>query len=139
MRMLTKFKREAAENLIWLIFQCHGNSITAVINTGSEINVVSSAIATERIPLPLDTQNTTTMGDANGGEGYLKGLISTVLLTCGAVKIYCNVFVGNNVPFDLLLGRPWQLRNRVSIDERRAGTYLVFKDKNDNPRYEKLS
>jgi len=46
-RMLTKFEREAAENLIWLTFQCHGNPITAVIDTGSEINVVSSAIATE--------------------------------------------------------------------------------------------
>ena len=85
MRMLTKFEREAAENLIRLTFQCHGNPITAVIDTGSEINVVSSTIATERIPLPLDTQNTTTMGDANGG-GYLKGLISTVPLTCRAVK-----------------------------------------------------
>ena len=135
-RTLTKYEREAAENLIRLTFQCHGNPITAVIDTGSEINVVRSAIATERIPLPLDTQNTTMMGDANGGEGYLKGLISTVPLTCGAVKTYCDVFVGDNVPFDLLLGRPWQLRNKVSIDERRAGTYLVFKDDTDNPHYE---
>jgi len=45
-----------------------------------------------------------TMGDANGGEEYLKGLISTVLLTCGIIKTYCDVFVGDNVLFDLLLG-----------------------------------
>ena len=104
MRTLTKYEKEAAENLIRLTFLCHGNPITAVIDTGSEINVVSSTIATERIPLPLDTQNTTTMGDANGGEGYLKGLIYTVPLTCGVVKTYCDVFVGDNVPSDLLLG-----------------------------------
>ena len=46
------------------------------------------------------------------------------------------MFVGDTVPFDLLLGRPWQIRNKVTIDERRAGTYLVFKDDQDVPRYE---
>jgi len=40
------------------------------------------------------------------------------------------------VPFDLLLRQPWQLRNRVSIDEQQAGIYLVFKDDSDNPCYE---
>jgi len=79
----------------------------------------------ERIPLPMDTHSTTTMADANGGEGYLKGLINAVPLTCGAVKAVCDMFVGDTVPFDLLLGRPWQIRNKVTIDERRAGTYLV--------------
>ena len=136
MRVPTKFESEATENLIRMTFYCHGHPITAVIDTGSEINVVNSTIATERIPLPMDTRSTTTMGDANGGEGFLKGLINGVHLTCGAVKTVCDIFVGDTVPFDLLLGRPWQIRNRVSIDERRAGTYLVFKDEEDVPRYE---
>ena len=40
-----------------------------------------------------------------------------------------NLYVGN-VPFDLLLGRPWQRGNKVSIDELEDGTYLIFKDPN---------
>lgn len=32
------------------------------------------------------------------------------------------------MPFDLLLGRPWQRGNLVSIDEWIEGTFLVFKD-----------
>jgi len=43
------------------------------------------------------------MADANGGEGYLKGLINRVPLTCGAVKTVCDMFVGDTVPFDSVL------------------------------------
>jgi len=42
-----------------------------------------------------------------------------------------NLYVGENLPFDLLLGRPWQKGNRISIDERNDGTYLVFKHPTD--------
>jgi len=117
MRGLSKYQSEAAKELIRMTFYCHGHPITAVIDTGSEINVVNSTIATERIPLPMDTRSSTTMADANGGEGYLKGLINGVPLTCGAVKTVCDMFVGDTIPFDLLLGRPWQIHNKVTIDK----------------------
>jgi len=136
MHGLSKYQSEAAEELIHMTFYCHGRPITAVIDTCSEINVVNSTIATERIPLPMDTRSSTTMADANGGKGYLKGLINGVSLTCGAVKTVCDMFVEDTVPFDLLLGQPWQIHNKVTIDKRCAGTYLVFKGDQDVPRYE---
>jgi hypothetical protein len=68
------------------------------------------------------------MNDANGGAGNLKGHISGVSLKCGSVETFANLYVGDAVPFDLLLGRPWQRDNLVTIDERMDGTYLVFKD-----------
>jgi len=68
------------------------------------------------------------MTDANGGKAYLDGLIKDVPLTCGAVTTSTDLYVGENFPFDLLLGRPWQRGNFVSIDERKEGTYLVFKN-----------
>ena len=68
------------------------------------------------------------MNDANGGAGSLKGHISDVLLKCGSVETFANLYVGDGVPFDLLIGRPWQRDNLVSIDEHTGGTYLVFKD-----------
>jgi hypothetical protein len=49
------------------------------------------------------------------------------------------LYVGTHVPFELLLGRPWQRGNYVSIDEQLNGTYLLFKDtKTLEPRYEIL-
>jgi hypothetical protein len=79
------------------------------------------------------------MNDANGGAGNLQGHISGVSLKCGSVETFANLYVGDTVPFDLLLGRPWQRDNLVSIDERIDGTYLVFKDsKNIEVTYELL-
>ena len=97
-----RYGNEVAESLIQMTFYCYRCPITAVIDTGS--NVVNSTIVTEKIPFPMDTQNTLTMGDANDGEVYLKGLINGVPLTCGAVKTYCDIFIEDTVPFDLLLG-----------------------------------
>ena len=49
-----------------------------------------------------------------------------------------SLYVGNKAPFDLLLGRPWQRGNYISIDERLDGTYLQFKDKGLRVNYEIL-
>ena len=109
--------------------KCNGHPVTAVIDTGSQLNVVKEEFALHCIGLPIDLRKGLVMNDANGGEGYLKGLVENVPLTCGGVETQTNLYVGANVPFDLLLGCPWQRRNFVSIDERTNGTYLVFKDK----------
>ena len=58
------------------------------------------------------------MNDANGREGNLHGIVENVPLNCGGVMTQANLYVGTHVPFDLLLGRPWQRGNFVSIDER---------------------
>jgi len=64
------------------------------------------------------------MSVANRESGRLDRLICKVLLQCGVVSMEANLFVGSdNLPFDLLLGHPWQLRNKVSIDERKNGAY----------------
>ena len=78
------------------------------------------------------------MNDANGGASTLRGLVPNVPLTCGSVVTHANVYIGDQVPFDLLLGRPWQRGNFVSIDEREDGTYLLFKDAELNVRHELL-
>ena len=68
----------------------------------------------------------------------LTGFLENLPLTCGQVVTYANVFVGEQAPFDLLLGRPWQRGNFVCIDERLDGTYLLFKDAEMQVRYEVL-
>ena len=68
----------------------------------------------------------------------MKGLVPSVPLSCGGVWMHANVYVGDKVPFGLLLGRPWQRGNFVSIEECEDGTYLLFKDKNLDVRHEVL-
>jgi hypothetical protein len=114
--------------LIKLRMVINGKVVTVIIDSGSMVNVVHERICKNIIQQPVDITETITMKDANGGEGLLKGLVSNVTLTCGAVKTIADFYVGEDVAFDCLLGRPWQRDNKVDISERDDGTYLVFKD-----------
>ena len=57
------------------------------------------------------------MKDANGGMGNLGGLIENVVLRSGTFETTATLWVGDQVPFSLLLGRPWQNGNYVQIRE----------------------
>ena len=118
--------------LIKLKVMHDGVPIMAIIDTGSQLNVIREEIAHKAIQLPIDLTKPITMNDANGGAGVLKGFMEGVNLTCGAISTICDLHVGEQVPFDLLLGQPWQSQNFVSIIERTNGTYLEFRDKDTN-------
>lgn len=136
----TSFHTKSRGLLIQLQMQCAGRPITAIIDTGSQLNIVNKETCDSKIRLPVDYQRTMSIADANGGNGQLIGLVSDVPLGCGRVRTMANVYVGTHVPFELLLGRPWQRQNLVSIDERHEGTYLIFKDRHTHePRYEILA
>ena len=128
----------ARELLIKLRMECEGKPITAIIDTGSQLNIAHTDIWKSILQRPIDTQSTVIMNDAGGGETKLSGLVANVPLSCGSVMTHANVYIGDNVQFDLLLGRPWQRGNFVSIDEREDGTYLLFKDRNLDVRHEVL-
>ena len=44
------------------------------------------------------------MNDTNRGEGLLAGFIPDVPLVCGGVLTHASIYMGENTPFDLLLG-----------------------------------
>nr|GAT45175.1 predicted protein [Mycena chlorophos] len=114
--------------------------IVAIIDTGSQLNVVRGEIARQKIRRVVDMTCIIKMNDANGGSGQLRGLIRGAELECGGLRTRADLWVSEKAPFDLLLGRPWQRENKVSIDERREGTYLVFKDGiSEQPRFEMLA
>jgi hypothetical protein len=116
-------------DLIVVPLQIGNRDILAIVDTGSQLNIVKRKIFdTYLTHLPMDPSKTLTMNDANGGSGLLKGYVSNVQLTCGSVTTAGNFYMGDSVPFDLLLGRPWQRDNLVSIDERLQGTYLIFRN-----------
>ena len=118
--------------LIKLKVMHDGIPITAIIDTGSQLNVVREEVAQKIIGMPVDLTCPITMNDANGGEGVLRGFLGDVKLRCGTITTSCDLHVGDQVPFDLLLGRPWQCGNHVSIIEKRNRTYLEFRDVNTN-------
>ncbi|KAF9491517.1 hypothetical protein BDN71DRAFT_1362119, partial [Pleurotus eryngii] len=96
----------------------------AVVDSGSQLNIIHAEVYKKCIRLPVDTSKVLTMNDANGGSGELRGYVADVHLTCGSVDTVASLYLGHKAPFNLLLGRPWQRANRVSIEERDEGTYL---------------
>ncbi|KAA1478915.1 hypothetical protein DENSPDRAFT_756726, partial [Dentipellis sp. KUC8613] len=112
--------------LISINMECNGSPIRAIIDTGSELNVVRTDVYRTVIQQPMDVEAKVRMNDVNGNQSTLRGLVQNVGLRCGAVATLANMYVADNVPFAMLLGRPWQRGNFVSIDERTEGTYLMF-------------
>ncbi|KAJ7231172.1 hypothetical protein B0H12DRAFT_1029628, partial [Mycena haematopus] len=112
--------------LIRIEMEICGRRVVAIVDTGSQLNVVRADIAALVLHRPVDMTRTTAMNDANGGRGELRGFIHDVELSCGGVPTKTGLWVSQQAPFELLLGRPWQRNNLVTIDEREEGTYLVF-------------
>ncbi|KAF7299141.1 CCHC-type domain-containing protein [Mycena indigotica] len=139
--MIGSFAWPRMDGVLIKVEMVSGNSIiTAIVDTGSQLNVARGEIARRKIPQVVDTTCVINMNDANGGSGQLRGMIRNAELACGGLKTKADLWVSEQAPFDLLLGRPWQRQNKVSIDERREGTYLVFKDPiTDRPRFELLA
>ncbi|KAL0069490.1 hypothetical protein AAF712_003525 [Marasmius tenuissimus] len=107
--------------LIELTMEFRGTPITAILDSGSQVNVISSEVYEDVIQLPVDVSRQTTMNDANGGEGTLREPFRDSSYNVGKSK------------------QPWMRENRISIDERKNGTYLVFKDRQTwKPRFEML-
>lgn len=129
----------ARGKLIRIRIEHEGRPVEAVVDSGSMLNIMSQKVWKSTITQPIDVTKCIKMNDANGGVGKLTGVASGVSLYCGNIKTVADLYVGSHVPFDLLLGRPWQRDNRVGIDERQDGTYLVFKGKDETEnQYEML-
>ncbi|KAJ6492182.1 hypothetical protein C8R45DRAFT_1137291 [Mycena sanguinolenta] len=126
--------------LIRIEMEIFGRRVVAIVDTGSELDVVRADVAALIIHRPVDMTRTTGLNDANGGRGQLRGFVHDVELSCGGVLTKTGLWVSQQASFELLLGRPWQRSNLVTIDEREEGTYLVFKDRETKlPRYELMA
>jgi hypothetical protein len=88
--------------------ECDGYPIQAIIDTGSQLNIVNEKVCKAKIRQPIDCSATLSINDVNGGKGKLTGFVENIPLDFGSVKMRANLYVGTHVPFDLLLGRPWQ-------------------------------
>jgi hypothetical protein len=98
----------------------------AIIDSGSEVNLIKRRVWENDLKVPMDVSASMTLHDANGGTSTLKGIIPDLELKIGGLITTSNYWVTTTCPLDILLGRPWQRQNLVSIDERTDGTYLRF-------------
>ena len=63
------------------------------------------------------------MQDASNHVTNLQGKCFNVDLMSGNFKTTSDFWVGN-VPFEILCRRPWQVQNKINIEERNNGTWL---------------
>jgi hypothetical protein len=86
----TSFRTKMWGLLIKLSMECDGAPIEAIIDTGSQLNIVSEAVCNSKIRRPIDRKNSVSMNDANRGEGHLNGIVENVPLNCGGVMTQVN-------------------------------------------------
>ena len=98
----------------------------AIIDSGSEVNLIKHQVWEKDLKVSIDVGASMTLHDANGGTSTLKGIIPSLELKIGELITTSNYWVTTTCPLDILLGRPWQWQNLVSIDERTEGTYVRF-------------
>jgi len=111
----------------------------AIVDSGSEVNIITWELW-EKLQVLMDVDASLMLCDANGGNGELKGLIPNLAIQIGGLTTHSNFWVSTECPLDILLSRPWQCHNLVSINERLDGTYLRFSHVNrkDNQTLEIL-
>lgn len=124
--------------LIRVEVECNHKPVSFIVDTGSQLNIISEKVCKNIIRRPINTNEAISMNDANGGSGRLLGLIENVPIQFGFVKTPINAYVAENPPFDGLLGRPWQKAHKIGIEERDDGTYLTFPNKAGYQKYELL-
>jgi hypothetical protein len=107
-------------------------------DTGSMLNMVKRGVYQKCIKLPIHPARILTMNNANVGASQLVGLVANVPLSCGSVETTANLFIGDRLSFDLLLGYPWQRGNFISIHKQVDSTYIVFKNPTREGPYQEI-
>jgi hypothetical protein len=103
-----------------------GLHVTAIIDTGSQASIIHRRIWNQISGISMDLSRKLVLHDANNGQSTLVGVAEDVPIILGSVPTTAALWLGEHCPFDLLLGRPWQQDNYVTIEERLDGTYLVI-------------
>ena len=101
---------------------------TAIVDTGSQLNLVSERVFMES-GLIRTEENIVSVTSATGEGNTCIGTIPEAEIYLSSGKIVMagpEIHVIKHAPFQVLLGRPWLTMNRVSIEERKEGTCLVF-------------
>ena len=111
--------------LIRLPMSCHGVPGDFILDSGSEINIISEDMW-KQLKIPINRRKRASIRDANDGRGDLEGSIKNLTLSCGHVDTFGDFYVSKTAPFDGLLGRPWHSQNQITVSDRTDGTHILF-------------
>ncbi|TBU21914.1 hypothetical protein BD311DRAFT_677247, partial [Dichomitus squalens] len=100
--------------------------IDFIVDTGSELNIISKDVYDTFEGLMINPAEAVTMRDANGGSSKLLGLVREIPLKVGPIYTPIDAYVSSSPAFAGVLGRPWQREHQIGIEEREDGTYLTF-------------
>ena len=105
----------------------NGTELTALIDCGSQIDILNSQshLSTQ---IPMDKTVSTVMRDAGQRDTSLHGRCYSVNIYLGELQTVTDLWVGGNIPYDVVLGRSWTRRNGISIDEQSTGTWLASRN-----------
>ncbi|KAL3682085.1 hypothetical protein R1sor_000107 [Riccia sorocarpa] len=80
--------------------------VTALVDTGSEINVMSRAVY-ERGQWPIDLHHGWALRSANGVKKEMYGACPFIPVRIGNVEVTQHFFVQENTPIPVILGQPY--------------------------------
>ena len=125
-----------------------GEPILALIDHGSEINIVSKKIY-EKCKWPIDTNHGWVLRAANDGRDNLYGACPAVGIKIGDVEVEQNFFVQNQGSYQAILGQPYITATRMetkvlddgsqyakirSLDGRRSIQFLTVRPDHERHR-----
>ena len=120
--------------LIWMTLN-NNKTVDTLIDCGLELDIINKQTCIKS-QIPIDTSASTYMWDAGQHDTCLEGKCIRIRLSAGNLVTITDLWVGSKLPFALLLGRPWQRRNQVSIEECETGTWLCRRDPYDHKIWE---
>ena len=84
-----------------------GNTMyTAVVDSGSEVNIIERDVWKNDIKVPMDPNMSMSLCDANGGNNWLLGLIPDLEIKMGELSTSGDVWVSNEILPAVLLRFP---------------------------------
>lgn len=107
----------------------NGVTTKALIDPGSEMDLINPD-TWMAIQTPMDPSAKLVMEDAGMHFLPLQGVCRNVKLKAGDLSTTADLWVAR-IAFPLLLGRPWQRRNKISIEEKKSGTWLCHRGPGD--------
>ena len=121
--LVTKNKQDS---LIHIEMKYKDTPIDFIVDTGSELNIISQRVYDMFEGLVINPAEAVTMRDANGGSSKLLGLVQEIPLKIGPICTPVDAYVSTSPAFSGVLGRPWQREHHIGIEEREEGTFLTF-------------
>jgi hypothetical protein len=116
--------------------------VTALLDNGSEVNIMSGRLFRQLENPPIDTDvkwriNAFNNADGDKASGVL-GLCHKMSVDIGGVEVHVPIFVVEDSVQDLLLGRPWEKATRASFVNEDDGSYTVHIKSPDGRRIVKF-